>query len=193
MRKASGLKAFVLVAFIAILVIAYYYQISNRVVESKAEEQSISEVQEILLQDLDSNYPPSPKELVKYYASITKCFYDGNYTEEEFSLLAKKSRELFDTELIGNQSEEDYLADLKSDIENYKIQAMTVSSYSVSASADVEYSTTDKQELASLYCMFTLRQESKLLTTREKFILRKDKYGHWKILGWTLDEEMGNE
>lgn len=189
MRKASGLKAFVLVVFIAIIVIAYYYQISNRVVKSKTEEQRVSEVQEILVQDMDSNYPPSPKEVVKYYAAITKCFYDDNYTEDEFEKLAKKSRELFDTELLSNQSEEDYIINLKKDVENYKTRTMTVSSYSVSPSADVEYSTTEKGEFASLYCIFTLRQESKLQTTRERFILRKDEDGHWKILGWILDEE----
>ena len=63
---------------------------------------------------------------------------------------------------------------------------MTVSSYGLPSSTDVEYFSEDGYEWARIYCNFNIRQETKMLNTIEQFLLRKDENGRWKIYGWQL-------
>lgn len=187
--KQASLKTFIIAIIMVVLVVGYYFHLSNKRTAAKEEPKAISEVDQVLLQDLDSSYPPSPKEVVKYYAAITKCFYDGQYTDDQLKKLAKKSRELFDDELKASQTDEAYLTTLKLEISRYKDNDIHVSSYSTSSSVDVDYKTTAQGDMAMLRCLFNLRQGSSLMTANQEFLLRKDKDGHWKILGWDQVKE----
>lgn len=188
-NEKNGIKIIVLVLVMASLIVGYYFYLSNRTVTVKEKPQSLKVVEELLMRDLEKNYPPSPKEVVKYYADITKCFYDGDYTDEQLINLAIKSRELFDTELLQNQSEDDFLKDLKLDIADFEDGNIHISSYSTSSSVDVEYKKKNNRELAYLYCIFNIREGSHLTSSNHEFVLRKDGHGHWKILGWDLAPE----
>lgn len=191
MKKGSGLKSFIIILVMILIVAGYYYYLSNKS-KPKTETTTLTEVDNVLLRDMDTNYPPSPKEVVKYYAAITKCFYDGNYSDEQLEQLANRARSLYDDELKATQTEEKYLEDLKFDIDSYQKKELTISSYSTSSSVDVEYKTTEQGELASLYCLFNMREGKTMLNSNQVFLLRKDEEGHWKILGWTLVKEKGN-
>ena len=79
--KLDGKKGFIIVIILLILVIGYYFYLSNRDVEPKEEDIKLTEAQELLLRDLDRNYPPTPKEVVKYYFEITKCLYNEELSE----------------------------------------------------------------------------------------------------------------
>ena len=62
----------------------YYYFISNRGKgPGGAEDVEITAVQNVLLRNLERDYPPTPKEVVRYFAEITKCFYNEKYTEKQ--------------------------------------------------------------------------------------------------------------
>ena len=74
MKKAQGTKGLIIAIVLILLVVGYYYYLSHREV-SKTEEVTVSEAQDLLLRDLDRNYPPTPKEVVKYFFDITKCLY----------------------------------------------------------------------------------------------------------------------
>lgn len=187
-KNQNPTKLVIIAAIMIALVVGYYFHVSNKTQEVKENNVQISHVDEVLLRNLETDYPPSPKEVVKYYAEITKCFYDGGYSEEQLKKLAAKSRELFDNELRANQSDEAYLSDLKATIIDYQKQNLRISSYSTSSSVDVSYSESPKGELATLYCMYNLRSGSTLMGSNHEFILRKDDKGHWKILGWMLEQ-----
>lgn len=184
-KKQNGVKSVIIVLILILLVVGYYFYLSNKTKEQR-EVKTITMVDEALLRNLDRDYPPSPKEVVKYYAELTKCFYDGGYTDEQLTQLALKSRELFDEELKSQQSDEAYLNSLKLDIENYAKDKIVISSYSTSSSVDVEYWKDQGREYASLYCMYNIRQGSILMGSNHEFVLRRDDDGHWKILGWQL-------
>lgn len=193
-KQQGGIKSVIIVLILISLVVGYYFYLSNKTKEQR-EVKQITAVDQVLLRDLNRDYPPSPKEVVKYYADITKCFYDGGYTEEQLAELAKKSRSLLDDELKKSQTDEAYLKSLKLDIDNYKENNIVISSYSTSSSVDVERWSDAGEEYASLYCMYNIRQNSMIMGSNHQFLLRKDKDGHWKILGWTLvtkdDKENG--
>ena len=186
--KKNGVKIIIVGIVLAALVIGYFYYISNKVEESKKEETVESTlVQTVLLRDLDKNYPPSPKEVIKYFSEISRCFYNEKYTEDELYELAMKIEGICDDELLANQTKEQYLADLKSEIAEMKANDRAISSYEVSLSTDVEYFYEGEDYCARLYCTYNIRQKSEILQSRVVFILRQDENKHWKILGWELD------
>ena len=91
-------------------------------------------------------------------------------------------------ELIANQ--ENYIDGLRQEIQDMKKNKYTIASYEVSASTDVEYFDQDGDSYARLYCTFNIKQDnSSRITSLERFVLRKDVDGHWKILGWELVED----
>jgi len=189
MSRFKGTKGMIILFILIIMVLIYYAYLSNRNVVEEEVKQEVTKVQDVLLRDLEIQYPPSPKEVLKYYCEITECFYNETYSEEELTKLAMKIRQLYDDELIADKTDEVYMADLKKDIDNYKEKSIEISSYATSASTDVIYSTVDGKEYASLYCTITLRQSTDLSTLIHKFLLRKDTEGHWKILGWTIADK----
>lgn len=189
-ESSNGFKILIVGFVLVCLVIGYYYYLSNKKAESSEETPvEITAVQEVLLYDFERSYPPSPKEVVKRFGDITMCFYNESYTEEEFVALAMKIQELYDDALIANKTENQYVEDLRWDVNQMKEQELQVSSYATSASTDVEFFDKDGRECARLYCSFTIRKGTAIDSINEIFVLRKDEDGHWKILGWKPVED----
>lgn len=181
-------KGIAVILILALGVLAYFYVINNRIKTVEEDVNAISPVQELLIRDLDASYPNTPKEVVKLYSEITRCFYAEEFSEEELTALADMSRKLFDDELVANQSEDSYLRALKGEIATYRQQNKIISSYSVSSSADVQYYNYRDAEWAQLIAMYTVRTGGKVEPTKERYLLRKDASGHWKIFGFRLEQ-----
>lgn len=174
------------------LLVFLFYKTANRDDNSTEEiDVKMTKAQELLLRNLETNYPPTPREVLKYYNEITMCFYNEECTDGEIERLAAKIRELYDDELVANQTWPDYISQLREDILTFKGGHITISSYTLSSSNDIENSkfTYDDRECCKVYSYYNLSAAGKLSTTTEIFILRKDGEGHWKILGWDLAEE----
>ncbi|MBR4983063.1 MAG: hypothetical protein IKY94_10930 [Lachnospiraceae bacterium] len=170
-------------------VLLAYYLINLRIEKSKPEDYvQLTAVQEVLSRNLTTNYPQTPKEVIKYYSEITKCFYNEECTEEELYALAMKAQELYDHDLVANKTEEQYLYDLKSEIQAFKEKDYYISSYGTSSSTDVYDFTEDGYEFARLYCTYNIRVGTVIQPIEEVFLLRMDLEGHWKIYGWDLAE-----
>lgn len=187
MKMFKGTKGMVILVFLVLLVLGYYFYLSNRSMPEKTEEVSVETMtasQKVLSRNLETNYPPSPREVVKYFSEITECYYNEEHTDEELRDLGLKMREIYDDDLVANQTEEMYLSLLKSDVEEYKQNNRTISSFSPSSSVDVETFTKDGYECAKLYCVYDINQDGLLYQTTLCFILRKDEDAHYKIYGW---------
>lgn len=187
MKMFKGTKGMVILVFLVLLVLGYYFYLSNRSMPEKTEEISVETMtvsQKILSRNLETNYPPSPREVVKYFSEITECYYNEEHTDEELRDLGLKMREIYDDDLVANQTEEMYLSLLKSDVEEYKQNNRTISHFSPSSSVDVETFTKDGYECAKLYCVYDINQDGLLYQTTLCFILRKDENAHYKIYGW---------
>lgn len=189
--KRSGVIGLIVFGVILVaIVVGYAFHINRKAARDAESVVESTEVQKVLMRDLERNYPPTPKEVVKYFAEITKCFYNEEYSEDELEQMATKIQGLYDTELIENKSQEDYMADLRSEIASMKKSNYTISSYVLSASVDVEEFVENGYSCARLYCTFNVKQgTSGTVRSMEQFILRKDDDGHWKIFGWELVED----
>ncbi len=187
MKRRNPARILIVLVVFAIAVVGLFFYISNRsrqIADGKMTQ--MTPVQEILARNLETNYPPTPKELLKFYSEITRCFYGEEYTNEELVKLATLSRKLFDDELVANQTDEEYLSALKMDIATWKNDKKVISSYSVSSSTDVQEYSYGGYEWAQLYCIYSIRMGTNVAPVQEHFIMRKDARGHWKILGWEL-------
>lgn len=185
MKKFKMSTSIIIIVVSVVVIIGGYFLLTTR--QSKDDEPTeveISAVQNVLLRNLDNNYPPTPKEVLKYYSDITQCFYAGGYTDEELTELADRAMELYDEDLIANQDYDTYIKDLKGEIDSYKEKDWSISSYSTSSSTDVEYFEKDGYEWAQLYAFYNVRQSTVIVTVTEEFLMRKDDDGRWKIYGW---------
>lgn len=189
MKTRKILVGISIVLMIAVFVLgAFVLSNKKKGEEFKEQEVDVSKVKEVVLQDISRNYPPTPKEVLKFYSEITCCFYDENITEDDLNALADKARELYDSELLSNQTREEYIEKLKEDVLYFQSQGLVISGYSVSASTDVETWKEDGFSWARLYATYRLRQGTEYIYSNEVFILRKDDDGHWKIYGFELEK-----
>ena len=183
MKKAQGTKGLIIAIVLIVLVAGYYYYLSHREVD-KTEEVTISEAQDLLLRDLDRNYPPTPKEVVKYFFDITTCLYNDKLSEADVEALALKLERLYDADLIIHNPKEEYFTDLKSEIAAFQTSNSRILNYSTSSSVDVFYFEEEEGSFARLYGTYYLQVQKELKSLEEVFVLRKDDDGHWKIYGW---------
>ncbi len=190
---SAALKSGVVIILLVVAMIAYYYYLSNRQKETEPPVAEMSVAQELISRNLETNYPPTPKEVVRYYSEITKCFYNEEYSDGELEQLADKARQLYDAELVANNEWGQYMIELKSDIDFYKEKSVRVSNYSIPASTDVFYFEEDGYEFARLYCTYILSNGTIKQTVEEVFLLRKDEDKRWKIYGWDLAENVSIE
>ncbi len=192
-KKMAGKKGVVIFFVLLLLIVGYFYYLSNRPVsqpeEAVPEIEVMTATQRVLARDLSINYPPTPREVVKYYSEITQCFYNEEITDDDIYALGMKARELYDAELVANQTEADYMDSLKFDIQDFRSKSRTIASYEPSSSLDVETFSEDGFEWARLYCNYGVKQGEILYNSNMVFILRKDDTGHYKIYGWKLADE----
>ena len=73
---------------------------------------------------------------------------------------------------------------LRAQIKDFKDQEITISTYIVSSSTEVDFFQQDGFEFARLSVVYTLKQNSSKQDVPEVFLLRKDSEGRWKIYGW---------
>ena len=186
MRK--GPKSAAVLAVRVITVFALYYYLVNKVERSGPEVETTA-VQDVLLKNLEKDYPPTVREVIKYYNEIMNCYYSEKPTETELQELADKALELYDAELVSYQSREAYVENLKAEIAAFEAAETVLSHVALSSSTAVEYYTYQGRECAQIRCIYTVRQKTNLMTIREIYVLRKDDTGKWKILGWTPAED----
>ncbi len=186
MKKSTkaNLKGGIVIVMMIVAMVGYYYYLSNKDKEQREQNPELTAVQEVLLRNLETNYPQTPKEVIKYYSEITKCFYNEEYTDGELEQLADKADQLYDDELAEHNNWGEYIISLRAEIDDFKDNEITISTYLVSASTDVEKFEADGYEFARLHCIYTLKQGNYKQDVDQVFLLRKDAEGHWKIYGW---------
>lgn len=177
----------ILAAFICIaLVVGFYYYLSHRQPGGVEDTKKISEVTEVLSKNLDTSYPATPREVIKYYNRLLVCFYNEEYTDEEYDGMVEKMRGLMDSELLENNPYNSYSASLQSDIEAYRQEEKIITSTDVCESGEVEFATVNGDKCAYVTVSYYTKSKKAYSRTNQEFVLRKDEKGNWKIVGFKL-------
>ena len=186
-------KNVIIIVILAALVGGYFLYLSNKKVEQK--DTTVTAVQNVILRNLETDYPPSPKEVVKYYSDISKCLYNETYTDEQFEQMADKLLGIYDDELVQSNPREQYIKSLRSDVDSFLSNKYSIVSYTPSVSTDVEYDTVDGRECAKLYCTYSIKSGADYVKSKQVFLLRRETdTKHWKIMGFDMvQENNGNQ
>lgn len=184
----KNIKNILVISILAVVALGYYYYLANRTLPQDAIEQAANntELAALTTRDIEANYPESPKEIVDLYARITRAYYDSNTSDEKVQELGKQARLLFDDELKGTQTEEEFLKALQEDVDSYRSIKRYVSEYKIEGSSDTKYTKLNSKEYASVDMVYYIRDNSKLEYSYNRFVMRKDEKGRWKILYWKL-------
>lgn len=182
------LRYLMMLALILVLgVIIYYVYInSDGKNGNNTDGSEISEVDKTLAKDLENNYPLTAREVVSFFTSIQKCYYNEECSDNELVQLSYKAMELFDDELVKNNEFDEYYENLALEIDEYKSAERTITKTILDEAADVLYSEIDGVKYAEMNCIYYLKTSGETTKVTETYLLRCDSEGKWKILGWEL-------
>lgn len=188
----------VIITFLVMLVVAAaaiggFFILSRYVNEDVSKVSETSELGKLLNKDLESSYPATPREVVKFYNRINSMMYANEITEEQFSDLLKQMRKLFDEELLAENDFEKQLEEFKKDVKDYEENSKSIVSYNLPENSLVNNYKIDGAEMASLDVGYMMKEKDEYTKMTEEFILRQDAGGKWKILGWSIKTEEGKE
>ncbi len=183
MKKKSTTRITVIIVIGIIAMVGYYTYLSNKTREQK-QEAALSEVQSVLSRDLAMDYPPTPKEVIKYYNELLKCMYHEETTEAEIEDLGNKARELYDAELLENNELGVYLVNLYADIDEFKESKRMFTSFSVASSTNVDFFDEDGYSFARIRCNYNIAENGVTCPSDQIYLLRQDENKQWKIYGW---------
>ena len=186
--NTSVTKITVLFIFLLVLVVGYYAYLSGTH-RTEQQEAVMSEVDTALSRDLDNDYPATPKEVIKYYNDLMKCFYNEECTAD----LGRKSLQLFDEELQENNDEDTYLIRLQGEVQNYKDNKRKITSVSLAPSTNVDYYSVDGYSFARISCGYTMTENGKKTSTVMVYLLRRDDSRRWKIYGWETADQLNSK
>ncbi|MDY2588751.1 MAG: DUF6715 family protein [Agathobacter sp.] len=166
----------------------FYYMSSKKdvSVENKTE---LTTLDKLILKDLESNYPSTPRAVVKLYNQIITCYYSAEFKDDEFEKLVDQALLLFDDELKAKNPKDEYMETLSNEIEEYKTKDKTISQTAVCSSNDVLYRNDNGDEIAYVNASYFIKEGKEHVKTYEQYVLRKDEKGNWKILGYYEIEE----
>lgn len=182
MNKAKVI--IIAIACVCLICMGYFFFAQGNV----ATEKELTDIEKVLVKDLKSDYPKTPREVVKFYNRIIKCYYGETLSEKEIEQMADQMLCLLDEDLLMVNPRTSYLKSVKTDIEEYKSQKKRVVSTDVCDSNDVEY-VDDKKEgtdhvdkLAYVNASYFINTNGEFTNTYQQFVLRQDEDGRWKIL-----------
>ena len=165
------------------LVCGGFYYLKNRP-SGIDKEENLTEVQKIITRDLDQQYPPTPREVVKFYNRIIMSYYGEDYSDDEFEALVDQALRLFDDELAANNPKREYMAAIHKEVENYASRKRSITKANVCDSRDV-LSLEDPDngdDIAYVTVSYFVKEDNAYDKTYQQYVLRKSDTGEWKIL-----------
>lgn len=177
-----------------ILVCGGFYFVKNRA-NSSPEEGDLTQIQKLITRNLEQQYPATPREVIVLYNKIIMMYYEGEYSEEEFQALAAQTLMLFDKELADINPLQSYMASLRAEINDYKIRNRSIKKANVCDSRDVLFLTdpNNQDEIAYVTASYFVKEDTSYEKIHQRYVLRKDSEGCWKILTYYQIEGKSSE
>ena len=173
-------------AFLAVFIIGGFFLVRSIGLKNLEIKKSKTEVEKLMELNLDDNYPGNAREVLKIYNRILKCCYNEELTDEQIKKLAEQNQKLFDEQLLEKNPYDQYVEKLKKDIEDYKSKKTTIANIAIQDLAEAEREERGGYKFCNLLVSYIVKDTKGLKTTNEKYYLREDDKGRWKILFWEL-------
>ncbi len=174
------------IVILAIVIVAAictaFYIVNNNSKKESAKEAELTEIQKITTRNMEKDYPATPREVIKFYNRIVKCYYGRQYSDDELEQLADQALSMFDDDLLKKNQKESYIESVKSDAAQYEEDNKSISQTDVCDSNDVKYMTDNGDDIAYVTASYFIKNGSSYTKTYQEYVLRKDGDGDWKIL-----------
>lgn len=176
------------------LIVGFYYYMTHRPAKAAEDDVKITQLHQVLTKKLDSAYPPTPREVIKFYNRIIECAYGDEYTSEQFDQLASQARMLMDQELLDSNPQDTYKSQLQKEISSYKENSMKILQTRVCDTDDVRFREIEGKKCAYVLATYFIKTgKSDFSKTYQSYLLRQDKDKHWKILAYHLTDAPEDE
>jgi hypothetical protein len=176
----------IVMALLAVFIIGGFFLVRSIGLKNLELKKSKTEVEKLMELNLDDNYPGNAREVLKIYNRILKCCYNEELTDEQIKKLAEQNQKLFDEQLLEKNPYDQYVEKLKKDIEDYKSKKTTIANIAIQDLAEAEREERGGYKFCNLLVSYIVKDTKGLKTTNEKYYLREDDKGRWKILFWEL-------
>ena len=176
----------IVMALLAVFIIGGFFLVRSIGLKNLELKKSKTEVEKLMELNLDDNYPGNAREVLKVYNRILKCCYNEDLTDEQIKKLAEQNQKLFDEQLLEKNPHDQYVEKLKKDIEDYKSKKTTIANIAIQDLAEAEREERGGYKFCNLLVSYIVKDTKGLKTTNEKYYLREDDKGRWKILFWEL-------
>ena len=179
---------FIIIAGVLLICGAFFFFTKD----NGPKETELTEVQKIITKELETDYPKTPREVVKLYNRIVECYYSEetdqkDISDEELKALSKQMLQLLDEEVLLANQEEEYYNFVLDEIKVFEVNDTYIVESTVCDSNDVQY-VTDPNNGDKLAYVSTSYLMNSLEKIYQKFILREDEKGKWKILYYMKGE-----
>ena len=176
----------IVMALLAVFIIGGFFLVRSIGLKNLELKKSKTEVEKLMELNLDDNYPGNAREVLKVYNRILKCCYNEELTDEQIKKLAEQNQKLFDEQLLEKNPLDQYVEKLKKDIKDYKDKKTTIANIAIQELAEAEREERGGYKFCNLLVSYIVKDTKGLKTTNEKYYLREDDKGRWKILFWEL-------
>ncbi|MBQ9768356.1 MAG: hypothetical protein IJW37_09670 [Lachnospiraceae bacterium] len=190
MKKRVATISTVLVLACAIVAL-YWYIDRNGGAEEKPAVNTVAE--QMLAKDLEKNYPPTPYSVAELYCGTVECIYNPETTEEQIEGLVKMQLQLFDEEFAALNPYEQFLDVTKEELAEAKEKGIVFTGYVLDKATNVQKWENVLGSYASLQFQLLSRSDEGGGGSYRNLIMRKDKDGKYKIVGWQTAEDGGND
>lgn len=189
-KKKVTRTVIIMVVFAAVVLTVFYFVSNNTDTTEKEDtiKTANTEVEKLIMKDLTTGYPATPKEVMKLYSRFSKVFYDCQYSEEQFVQLVEQYRLLLDDKLLEQNPLDQYVNDLKNEVADYKEHNRTISSYIIGNSSSVTYNTVNKEKYARMNVAYSVKEGTVYSKVYETFVFHKNDKAQWKIVGWDITD-----
>lgn len=184
-KKRTGI---IVVVLLAVVIVGIFAVFANRSPKSVEDTPELLEVDELINYNLSASYPATPREVVKLFNRYLLALYGVNGDElstQQQEALAGKMRDLYDVELLESNPQDLNLQNLAQELELFRKEKKDMIQANVCDSNEVEYMDIGDASGAAVVASYFIKDGSKNFTrTYQKYLLRKDAAGSWKILGF---------
>lgn len=188
----NAIRIGIAVIVVASLVVGYYFYLSHGRTVKEDQPKKESELEKVLAYDLTDNYPQTPREVIKYYNRIMMLYYNSDTPDNQIDALCDQAMMLFDADLLQVNPRDVYIESVRTEIKLYKERNKKMVQADVADTNDIVYKQLDGDDMAYVDARYFTSEGSSYQNTYQKYALRKDGAGKWKIIAFELTDEDGN-
>lgn len=185
-KSGISIKSVIVVIILVAIVLYYFNYLSNRSSEQKTQRE-IDELTALKEYDMITEYPKTPRDVVKMHCRFFKVFYGQELTDDDLYILNQQIRHLYSTELLAYNTEPDMLKSLKTSIKNMKSEKYEYKAFLLPEASQVKTYTQDGREMATMEVEITVDTKDSPGYLYLQYVLVKENE-QWKILAWGESE-----